>query len=1150
MPNYLKLFEPVGKAAEKGLAKVGIKITGEKVSTTGTKALAKMAEEGKGSFVKLAEKRGVSAAKFGQQAASKSTREVANRMAREAGQTVTHVGHYGAKAAAKAGRQVLRPTVSVAERGTSIATRKVSGLVNRTVNQATHAMRVPPMNMTMRYSQHVERLLAKMNPVQRFFYNFQVQMNQMLSRLFGINTDFMYGQANRLGRLVYGDARFSHYTGDSFSFANSVKGAIHTAERASSFAHNSRLINEAEIAVERNFLHDYHVGLDLSGGLTKKQLRAVSERATEKAAENATSLTAKEGTEKLVKASVREGTEQVVNQEGKKATQQAADRVLKTGNNHFGVASPSKVGSLTTRYDSYVQYVMAHKNPVQRFFYNSRKSAETFLSDTFGINGHWMKGQADRMGRMVFGDAKIAAESELKAGEKLTEGAIKDSLKKSLEDTTKHLETRIRVRGGNGGQALADIAKQSVGKSYERLTGEELFTSASKTGEKAGEEIVSHTVKEGAESLGKDGAKEGLEQAARQEAKKETEVVVEHAAEDTATHSAEQGIVHTGEEVVADGGKKAADTIVHEWKNVAKEDLKVGDRIRLVNKSGEPLSRSEVVIKDIKDGKFTVESVERSGLIPNQTFEKQAIQRLEESTEKQLIKDAANSGVETATGTVAKESVLDGAKESAENLEKKVTNGSLFDLTENFQKKMNEAETFQWKVNKMMDKSLAKQKEAIDKLYEAAKVETNPSSAAKMLSEATEKETALSLKIAENLQKQKELIEGVDRRVAQEAELAARKETEKAAEKANPFELPEKLMNRLKSRPKEFAQWNMNKAAWEGLQEQRRAVDKLYEAAAKTTNLRESAKLTSEAAEKSAALQKQAAEIMQSHVELAGRLNKTLFRQGAEKIVQNPKQLLGWSGAILGSGMAVSGIASGKGALDPFFRTLFGQQYEQNGLGGVLVKTAIGEKNQKAAAEKLSQLGEKTGNAVAESVPKVANEVGRVYNGVANDVSAINSEAGNVYNNVKDVASGLYHGNQQISDGNGGYYDSTTQQYEGVPQDGSSSQYAMGLARNAMNSVSGGNVSKMDLGTLLGASILGFGRFGLFGKAIGAAMAGSAIHNINKRGQSTQQVQQTQGYNPSQSQPVIQTQEYKASTYRHPEVSFDDEGNVQHSRHM
>lgn len=1144
MPNYLKLFEPIGKAAEKGLAKVGIKITGEKVSTTGTKALAKMAEEGKGSFVKLAEKRGVSAAKFGQQAASKSTREVANRMAREAGQTVTHVGHYGAKAAAKAGRQVLRPTVSVAERGTSIATRNVSGLVNRTVNQATHAMRVPPMNMTMRYSQHVERLLAKMNPVQRFFYNFQVQMNQMLSRLFGINTDFMYGQANRLGRLVYGDARFSHYTGDSFSFANSVKGAIHNAERASSFAHNSRLINEAEIAVERNFLHDYHVGLDLSGGLTKKQLRAVSERASEKAAENATSLTAKEGTEKLVKASVREGTEQVVNQEGKKATQQAADRVLKTGNNHFGVASPSKVGSLTTRYDSYVQYVMAHKNPVQRFFYNSRKSAETLLSDTFGINGRWMKGQADRMGRMVFGDAKIAAESELKAGEKLTEGAIKDSLKKSLEDTTKHLETRIRVNGGNGGQALADIAKQSVGKSYERLTGEELFASASKAGEKAIEETTSKVGKKEAENL----VKEGTEQIVSQEAKKATEEIAEHTAESATAHTAEQTIAHTGEKAVADEGKKVADAIVHEWKNVAKEDLKVGDHVRLVDKSGKALDGSEVIIKDIKEGKFTVESVKKAGLIPNQTFEKQAIQRLENTTAHEAAEQVAKQGLHDGAETSAKEGLGTVAKETTEKAESK-TRG-LLDLSEDFQKKMNQTELFQWKRNKLVNEGFEKQKEGIQKLYEAAKAETNPASSAKLFSEAAEKETALNIKYSEFLKEQENLIAGVERRVAVDAEKAARTEAEKLAAKEDPFALPENLMKRLQSRPKELAQWNMNKAAWDGIKEQRKAIDKLYEAAAKTTNLRESAKLTSEAAEKSAALRKEATEIMQKHVELTGRLNKTLFRQGAEKVVQNPKQLLGWSGAVLGTGIAVSGMASGKGALDPYFRGLFGNEYEQNGLGGVLAKTAIGEKNKNAIAEKGSQLLQQTGEKAKKEAPKVAHEVGRIYDGIANDISAINSEAGNIYKNIRDGVSNLYHGNQQIADGNGGYYDSTTQQYEGVPQDGSSSQYAMGLARNAMNSVSGGNVSKMDLGTLLGASILGFGRFGLFAKAIGAVMAGSAIHNINKRGQSTQQVQQTQGYTPSQSQPVIQTQEYKTSAYQHPEVSFDGEGNVQHARHM
>lgn len=940
MPWYQRPVEFLGNTAVKGLAKVGIKVGGEKVSTTGAKALAKMAEEGKGTFTKLTEKlakeRGISSVRFGEDAVAKQTRRMAESMAKKVG---PHIGNYGAKVAAKAGRQALRPVVSTVERASSIAARRSIGSISRAATQASHSM---IGSLGARYGQQMERTLSTMNPVQRFFFNFQVQLSNILSRLFGINTGFM------------------------------------------------------------------------------KQF-------------------------------------------------------------------------------------------------------------------------ADRMGRLALDDTKLSTRYGLRTGEEITSDGLKGSFKDIFESNL----SKLVNSSSRGGHALVDVAKKSVDKSYERLTGEKLLSSASKAGEGA----AIQTVKEGAENMAKNGIKEGTEQAVRQEVKNTVEQAVEHTSEKTATHSAERAAAHAGEGAAADGGKKGADAIVHEWKNVAKEDLKVGDRIRLVNKSGEPLGRSEVVIKDIKDGKFTVESVERSGLIPNQTFEKNAIQRLEETLVRDTSEQGAKQGLRDDAEITAKEGLENGAKEAAETLEKKATKGGLFDLTEDFQKKMNEAETFQWKVNKMMDKSLAKQKEAIDKLYEAANAETNPSSAAKMLSEATEKETALSLKIAENLQKQKELIEGVDRRVAQEAELAARKEAEKAAEKANPFDLPENLMKRLKSRPKELAQWNMNKASWEGLQEQRKAVDKLYEAAAKTTNLRESAKLTSEAAEKSAALQKQAAEIMQSHVELAGRLNKTLFRQGAEKIVQNPKQLLGWSGAILGSGMAVSGIASGKGALDPYFRGLFGNEYEQNGLGGVLAKTAIGEKNKNAIAEKGSQLLQQTGEKAKKEAPKVAHEVGRIYDGIANDISAINSEAGNIYKNIRDGVSNLYHGNQQIADGNGGYYDSTTQQYEGVPQDGSSSQYAMGLARNAMNSVSGGNVSKMDLGTLLGASILGFGRFGLFAKAIGAAMAGSAIHNINKRGQSTQR-QPTQGYTPSQSQPVIQTQEYKTSAYQHPEVSFDGEGNVQHARHM
>jgi len=879
-------FELISKSAEKGLAKAGIKITGEKVTTTGTKALAKMAEDGRGTFTKLTEKlakeRGVSSARFGEDAVAKQTRKMADEMARK---TAPHVRNYASNAATKVSRQALRPVASTAERASSIAARRSVGAINRAASRASHSMLG---SLGSRYEHHIEHILANMNPVQRFFYNVQVQLSNMLSRFFDIDTNFMSRFVNRMERLNIAD-------------------------------------------------------------------------------------------------------------------------------------------------------------------------------------NHLLIDQAERRGRAIFDEAKTVSE-------------------------------RIYQK---------DI--------------------------------------EGFDNLVKNGVKEGTEQTVRQESKQATEEVLEHAAESATAHTAEQTIAHTGEKAVADEGKKVADAIVHEWKNVAKEDLKVGDHVRLVDKSGKALDGSEVIIKDIKDGKFAVESVKKAGLIPNQTFEKQAIQRLENTTAHEAAEQVAKQGLHDGTKTSAKEGLGTVAKETTEKAESK-THG-LLDLSEDFQKKMNQTELFQWKRNKLVNEGFEKQKEGIQKLYEAAKAETNPASSAKLFSEAAEKETALNIKYSEFLKEQENLIAGVERRVAVDAEKAARTEAEKLAAKEDPFALPENLMKRLQSRPKELAQWNMNKAAWDGIKEQRKAIDKLYEAAAKTTNLRESAKLTSEAAEKSAALRKEATEIMQKHVELTGRLNKTLFRQGAEKVVQNPKQLLGWSGAVLGTGIAVSGMASGKGALDPYFKGLFGNEYEENGLGGVIAKTAIGEKNQKAAAEKLSQLGQKTSNVVGETVPRVANEVGRVYNGIANDVSAINSEAGNVYSNVKDVTSNLYHGNQQISNGNGGYYDSTTQQYEGIPQDGSSSQYAMGLARNAMNSVSGGNVSKMDLGTLLGASILGFGRFGLFAKAIGAVMAGSAIHNINKRGQSTQR-QPTQGYTPSQSQPVIQTQEYKASAYQHPEVSFDDEGNVQHTRHM
>lgn len=109
----------------------------------------------------------------------------------------------------------------------------------------------------------------------------------------------------------------------------------------------------------------------------------------------------------------------------------------------------------------------------------------------------------------------------------------------------------------------------------------------------------------------------------------------------------------------------------------------------------------------------------------------------------------------------------------------------------------------------------------------------------------------------------------------------------------------------------------------------------------------------------------------------------------------------------------------------------------------------------------------------------------------------------NFYNNgaLSSQPTYDYEGNMMVKDtGTGQYVDNTTKQY---PSLGGAAGGVMNSLNNAANYVSGQNVNKMDVASLLMSAFL-FSRAGLMAKVGSAVLGGVTMHNINKRGHSEQ----------------------------------------------
>lgn len=135
------------------------------------------------------------------------------------------------------------------------------------------------------------------------------------------------------------------------------------------------------------------------------------------------------------------------------------------------------------------------------------------------------------------------------------------------------------------------------------------------------------------------------------------------------------------------------------------------------------------------------------------------------------------------------------------------------------------------------------------------------------------------------------------------------------------------------------------------------------------------------------------------------------------------------------------------------------------------------------------------------------------YNTLRNGVSGIGNEVGNLYQNGKQFAGGLFTGNGMVANGDGTYSDPSTAQYPnmsqmGLQQGNGVMSGLLGGMNNAVNTVSGGNVSKMNLAGLLLSAYMMFGRFGWLGKAASVMLGGMTLKNINNHQQQGTLLQQ------------------------------------------
>ena len=337
-----------------------------------------------------------------------------------------------------------------------------------------------------------------------------------------------------------------------------------------------------------------------------------------------------------------------------------------------------------------------------------------------------------------------------------------------------------------------------------------------------------------------------------------------------------------------------------------------------------------------------------------------------------------------------------------------------------------------------------------------------------------------------------------------------------------------------------------------GFEEQRKAIDEMRKAAngiksERPQDIAERTRLLSDAAEKEAKLSEAVTSNKMEFANLVKEADKSTIHKVGEWSLAHPK-LAGWG--VLGAGYLLYHSATGKGAFGLANEVLSDKVPKRDENGNVMYDkdgNVIYEKSGVVSSAVDVAFGQGTSDQAADFVKgKVAPSIVNGAHYVINGVDYVLDEAKNVWENGKMVAAAgsrdagrfinyvsdqfpdgkpqystspsphyTYSSdvNGWVDNGTGSYHDPSSEPYpqtfvgnngQGIPGQ------VMTTLNNATNYVSGQNVSKTDLGKLIAASLLTFGRFGWIGKAGGLLLGGSAAHDINVRGQQQPVSQQQQ----------------------------------------
>lgn len=191
-------------------------------------------------------------------------------------------------------------------------------------------------------------------------------------------------------------------------------------------------------------------------------------------------------------------------------------------------------------------------------------------------------------------------------------------------------------------------------------------------------------------------------------------------------------------------------------------------------------------------------------------------------------------------------------------------------------------------------------------------------------------------------------------------------------------------------------------------------------------------------------------------------------------LVHNAKNVA----VLTGVGWTGWNIMNGNGLIKPVLGVVGGTTGQDQGVTGIVKDLAFGD-NASKVDEKVAEFGH------------------TVTNGVSN-----------LYEGGRQMVGGMFNGNGMVSDSQGNYYDPTASPYPdmsqmvgGMQQGNGMVSSLMGGMNNAVNSISGGNVSKMNLVGLLLSAYMMFGRFGWMGKAASLLLGGMTLKNINNNQQ-------------------------------------------------